>query len=238
MRRVLIEHMLTIAEQRDALEKLTDHNRRYIFYTTAILGMRIGEAIHMTKRWFDPEGGYIRIPARQMCSMSCASCYRVRTSKTYQARGGRYDRKFQDTDGRPDGMWYPKTERAVRTITVASIQKSLNRLLFNDKLDLWEYLGWYFDTYQRVPDPPIMGRQNAWRIVKQIGEEIGRPDTYPHALRATAATNFARIGLDMQSLCDVMGWASLETANRYIRFVGAEVSRAFDRTLQSLPIDE
>lgn len=52
---------------------------------------------------------------------------------------------------------------------------------------------------------------------------------YAHAGRATAATQFADLGLGEQDLCDVMGWSDLRTARPYIRRSGRNLEDAIAR---------
>ncbi|MFC2032360.1 tyrosine-type recombinase/integrase [Chloroflexota bacterium] len=40
---------------------------------------------------------------------------------------------------------------------------------------------------------------------------------YPHALRATFATKLAEQGISAPSLCYLMGWESLQTAEAYVQ---------------------
>lgn len=49
---------------------------------------------------------------------------------------------------------------------------------------------------------------------------------YPHALRATAASQHAYEGLNIPSLKVMFGWKKLSTAEKYIRVSGGRTKRA------------
>lgn len=51
---------------------------------------------------------------------------------------------------------------------------------------------------------------------------------YPHALRATAATYHAYNGLPAIALQNLMGWADLETAQKYLRKSAGATEKALE----------
>jgi len=56
----------------------------------------------------------------------------------------------------------------------------------------------------------------------------------PHTLRATAGYMFAEAGLSAQALRQVMGWAKLETAERYIVRSGRAAERELEENKNKL----
>ncbi|MBA7501167.1 MAG: tyrosine-type recombinase/integrase [Clostridia bacterium] len=65
--------------------------------------------------------------------------------------------------------------------------------------------------------------------IKRIAQKANiQKKVTPHTLRATAGYMFAEAGLSAQALRQVMGWAKLETAERYISRSG----RASERELE------
>jgi len=106
--------------------------------------------------------------------------------------------------------WRPKTDRGTRAIP------------------LWHDWGnasikGFFGLYK---DSGIKTRMTVYNIVKRVAKR-GRVQThtYPHALRATAASHFAEMGMSAQGLCEVMGWSDLRTAQHYIRRMGKTAER-------------
>lgn len=245
-KRILTDHLLSVAKQREALGVLTDDRRKRLYFTLGILGMRIGEAVHMTKAWLDPEHQHVKIPFSQACTEDCSDCHRQRRYWTKYSNEEPAGYAIEpDTQERipyyaPDGYWYAKTKRAQRTIPVKQVQEAYAKLIIGEDVDIqnvWEYLVWWFDTFDDTP--PLMGRVMGWKVVKNIGRQIDRPDLYPHALRATAATNLARVGLRETDLCTLMGWRHFQTASVYIRLAGTDVSVALERVLgRFVPYEE
>jgi site-specific recombinase XerD len=61
---------------------------------------------------------------------------------------------------------------------------------------------------------------------KRIPDELTTNATNPHGLRATAATYHAGRGLGVLPLQSLMGWADLQTAQRYIKQSPENTQRA------------
>lgn len=110
------------------------------------------------------------------------------------------------------GEWHPKSKASIRSLPITDIIAN----------DLYTFL-------QRSPRGFHITRQEIWWKIKQIAKrakiKIGglSGDTiFPHALRATAATNFAAKGMTAVALCYVMGWAELEMGQHYINIAKAK----------------
>lgn len=55
-----------------------------------------------------------------------------------------------------------------------------------------------------------------FRIVRRLGEQIGRPELAPHDLRRTFAENLRRDGVDIVTISTLLGHESVETTMRYL----------------------
>lgn len=109
--------------------------------------------------------------------------------------------------------WTPKTPQAARRIPYSNLTKA-ERVIPN-----------FFEFNERVK----MSGRGIYKRVKKWGRRAKlKKDVFPHALRATAATKFASAGFSAQALRSIMGWADLETANRYIK----HSSRAVEEDLK------
>lgn len=112
------------------------------------------------------------------------------------------------------GDWSPKTRRGARAIP-----------LWHDwgKTVVKEYFGLYKDS-------GIKSRRTIHNYIKRLAERARIQDrVYPHALRATAASHFAEMGMSAQGLCEVMGWEDLRTAQHYIRRLGKTAERELEQ---------
>lgn len=112
-----------------------------------------------------------------------------------------------------EGNWKPKTEHSSRTIPFAYMPRAK------------AIISHYFALNDRIKASRIA----IYKRTKNIAERTGiHKKVTPHSLRATAGYMFAEAGLSAQALRQVMGWAKLETAQRYIVRSG----RASERELE------
>lgn len=80
-----------------------------------------------------------------------------------------------------------------------------------------------------TPESAQVTRQAVWTMVKSVARRAGVVDrVFPHALRATAATQLASLGLNEMQLCQAMGWKDLSMARPYVRTAGADLSAALE----------
>jgi len=89
--------------------------------------------------------------------------------------------------------------------------------------DARDVLTSFFEYYYEVP----ISVNTCRRRIKDAAEasELNRR-IYPHALRATAASQHAYKGLNIASMKAMMGWEKLSTAEKYIRISGGRTKRA------------
>lgn len=114
----------------------------------------------------------------------------------------------------PAGKWSPKTAAGPRTIP------------YKDITGVADVLHAFFTANQYVG----ISRLSVWRQVRAMADRAGlMKRAYPHAFRATAATQFADLGLSAQDLSDVMGWADIRVARQYLKRSGRNVEEAIAR---------
>jgi len=104
--------------------------------------------------------------------------------------------------------WIPKTEAGTRIITF--IRKEVG-----------EKVKSYFISNPRGIQgnnkAKAISRQRVYQLVKLVGSEMNpTKELYPHALRSTFANELVQGGIELHSLCYLMGWDNLETARNYI----------------------
>jgi site-specific recombinase XerD len=111
----------------------------------------------------------------------------------------------------PAGKWAPKTAAGPRTIP------------YKDITGVADVLHAFFTANEYVG----LSRVAIWRRVRAMADRAGlMKRAYPHALRATAATQFADLGFPAQDLCDVMGWDDIRVARPYLKRSGRNVEEA------------
>jgi integrase len=104
-----------------------------------------------------------------------------------------------------DEGWQAKTKAAARVIPFGRMRRA-PRILQE-----------FFDYHDEFGHDRFF----IWHRVLSWGKKAGltRP-IFPHALRATAAFQFAEAGLSAQALRQIMGWSDLRTAQSYIDAAG------------------
>ena len=105
---------------------------------------------------------------------------------------------------RKRGSWKPKSKQGIRTIPIPGFLKST----------LAEFL-----KYQ--PGGLSYNRQYGWHRVQRLCQDAKIPRIFPHALRATCATQLSANGFTAVELCYFMGWKRLEMGEHYIRIASA-----------------
>ena len=94
-------------------------------------------------------------------------------------------------------VWSPKTEAGQRSLVIVP--------------ELEQYLRQLGDGINR-------SRQALEQRFERIRRRSGLHKVcYPHALRASFATNLSEAGISAPSLCYLLGWESLQTAESYIQ---------------------
>lgn len=107
--------------------------------------------------------------------------------------------------------WGPKTEAGARTVPLRA------------HTETWEAVKIYL-THE---DEPWVTRQGVWALVKRVADRGNLLErVYPHALRATAATQLADMGLSADQIALIMGWEDSGMAKPYIQRSGIDAEKA------------
>jgi integrase/recombinase XerD len=91
----------------------------------------------------------------------------------------------------------------------------------------------YLRFYRGKPEARVVNRTYswAWQAVREVGEKaLGKPVS-PHVLRHTYATLLLKRGVDVRTVQEVLGHASLATTAAYLHSVDLEAAR---RAVESL----
>jgi integrase len=191
-----------------------DVETAFILFAAGRLGLRAGEISHIDESWVNWERSIIEIPAYDPCDEGedgdvCGYCHKA----AEQAVGYNDDLTMEKA---LQNRWNPKTENSARAIPFD----------FNDRVEA--VVEAFFDQH----DGYNPSRASVNRRVDRVLEEAGYPQdfTFPHALRATAATWHAYRGVDAVPLQALFGWADLATAQKYIRLSGGATQQALRET--------
>ena len=188
-------------------------------------GFRASELEHMRRHWlhFDEEDNefgvdYIQISKnRQPCD--CVQCSinafiklrrgdvkgkpKIKKDRDWYLKVQKEFHRLKATGNLPElkAYWLPKTKKSARVIPI--FNKKLIRMLRS-----------YFDKHDKFE----LNRFQIWERVKKVtGKALPDKRLYPHALRATCATNLARRGFGAYDLTSFMGWENIQTANSYVK---------------------
>jgi integrase len=185
---------------------------RLILFAAGRLGLRVGEITHFREDWIDWRSQMIQIPRHDSCTMGrdteqCGYCR--------QAARRMSDYHGMTMDEALAMQWRPKTEASAREIpydvstrTTMAIEEYFDR----------------FDTVQ-ASSTGISRRVNA---LAETADNVDPGSTYPHCLRATAASHWAARGLNAVALKSMMGWSDFSVALKYIEESGARTAQALD----------
>ena len=104
-------------------------------------------------------------------------------------------------DCRKRGYWKPKSKRGARTIPIRGF-----------------YRPFLTSFFKASPVGLGMGRITVWRRVKALARRAGLDPQgiFPHAFRATLASEFVAAFVDRFFIQEFFGWASIETADSYV----------------------
>lgn len=167
-------------------------------YGTGALGLRAGELAHLDSSWLNWPNRMVEIPRFDGCTDGtdngvCGYC-RTR-AEDYQAT---HDCSWDDA---LETRWSPKTATGERSVPFDfDVRVELCIEEFDDRFD-------HFPKSRTTINRRINDAIEASRLDL---------DTYPHALRATAATRHASRNVSPYALMSVMGWQDMETARSYI----------------------
>lgn len=216
------ENILTDEEIKILFSTKMSKKEEFAYKILLFTGMRVAEAVHMQKNWI--RGGKIHIPEKQKCN--CAYCqqqfkrkllYHKKMLKKFnsiknptekqQKNWNNHCRTWEETKNNLD-YWIPKSENAQRKILIL---EPIKGLLQN-----------FFTKYDNVMD--YISSPSCWRQIidaHYYREKLDKKmyiKIFPHSLRSTFATiyyNYTRC--NALELMQVMGWADLSVANKYVK---------------------
>lgn len=163
---------------------------KFLILIVVVLGIRIGELVHMTKDWFDFTNKMIRIPSHQPCN--CQYC-------TMQMRQ-MMKRKDISSEDVQKKFWKPKNVASARTI------------YYGFDSELVCVVNAFFKKYERFPLSPIQTRTH----LRRLGVMAKMDTISPMCLRKTAAMKFANDGMNAKVLLKIMGWEKIQSTSRWI----------------------
>lgn len=214
---------------------------QFAVFCAGRLGLRAGEIIHMTEDWIDWRNRRIEIPRQTDCHLGrgdgpCGYCQMASEQMvehytpeecTMSRKRERFisrqlDRQWAAGDpltlaDATSLRWFCKNENAAREVPFAHnprAELAIERF-FADR-DGWN-----------LSKSALNRRLNK---ALELADELDTSSTMPHGLRATAATHLAGKGIDPITLQSMLGWADMQTAQRYI----SESPKQTEQALQAL----
>jgi hypothetical protein len=93
--------------------------------------------------------------------------------------------------------------------------------------DAWVAVSGFFNSRDKFKS----SRVYIWEHVKELGAKAGiKHLVFPHALRATAATEIAvKPNVTTEGVKSVMGWSKIKTADIYVKATGEQIMRMFGK---------
>lgn len=197
----------------DRMEYPYDVETRFVLIATGRLGLRAGELAHMRDGWIDWDREKIEIPHYQECTKGqnggiCGYCTK---QARQQVRKNDGDIGLQEA---LDNRYSPKTATSARAIPFG----------FDDAVR--DAVEEFFFSYDEYPKARVSINRRVDDALIAAGMKKER--TYPHALRATAASWHAYRGVPAVALQALMGWRQLDTATKYIRMSGSATAKALE----------
>lgn len=167
------------------------------------LGMRAGEIAHVHEDWVDWQRKVIEIPRYHNCA--CGYCYQQAVQEANADDTKTVEEAF-------DERWQPKTPQSSRAIPF--------------DFDPWveAVVEGFFERFEQYEHSRASINRRVDRLLEAA--DLPKDTCYPHALRATAATYHAYSGVPTPALQNLMGWAQLSTAQKYIRLSGGQTGEA------------
>lgn len=183
----------------------------FVILLTGRLGLRIGELAHIKRSWVNFETGLVSIPSVEPCTKGrdgglCGYCRR-------QTRRIAAREASVDLEALRDTYWQPKTSAAERAVPFEFSARVAN------------IIAAFFEAFGAWPHSVHTARRRV-SIAAAVASLTQR--IYPHCLRATAASAHAYRGLTVPALQAMMGWAQIDTAEKYIRLSGGRTKAALN----------
>ena len=198
---------------------------------TGRLGLRAGELIHLREEWVDWRQQRIEIPRQADCHLGegadcCGYCRQAAVQMVEHYDPGEGEDSMARTRERmlnrhlEDGFragdqlsvdeaktvrWFAKTESACREVPFAwdpRTELAIERF-FDHGRDGW-----------MLSKTALNRRLNK---ALENADGLTQDSTMPHGLRATAASYHAGRGMPALALQSLLGWADMQTSQRYIR---------------------
>lgn len=173
----------------------------FVLLVAGRLGLRRGEIGHLTDDWIDWRQRRIQIPAYEPCSnghegVTCGYCKQLAEQEVNHNE----DVQMEEAVAK---RWHPKTPSAARDVPFGPMPRA--EAIIEE----------FFDRYDEWPHScqAVNRRVNT---VAELTPDVEVERVFPHALRATAATFWAGRGINVFALQQLMGWADLQTARKYI----------------------
>jgi integrase len=174
---------------------------RFALVALGRLGLRAGELTHLREEWIDWDRSLIHIPMHEDCS--CGYC-RARAKEEAETNDSTIEEMMTQ-------RWHPKTHHASRAVPFD----------FDDEVH--DVVTGFFFHHDGWPASRVAVNRRVSRAADAAGVDV-----YPHALRATAATLHAYRGVPAVALQSMMGWADLNTAQKYLRLSGGATQNALN----------
>ena len=180
------------------------------------LGMRGGEIVHIDESWVNWDRKMIEIPMHDRCDHGengepCGYCCQQAALAESNNEGLSYDEALEQ-------RWEPKTSNSARAIP------------FDFDAEVEAAVAAFFERFDRYEHSRASINRRVDRLLDAA--ELPKDTTYPHALRASAATWHSYRGLSAPALQSLFGWANLDTAQKYIRLSGGATADALRDTHQ------
>jgi len=210
-RRRALRDVLTVEQYREMLRtaariKDKEESISLFFWVVVMgrLGLRVGEAIHMTESWYKPDRSVISVPPYEPCE--CGLC-RHYAEKYADRHGLDFEEVLKD-------YWKVKDESDRDVQVPTERDREIIRLYF-----------------EKVPYTSVSyGTVN--RRLKKLSEfvdGVGPENIYPHMMRATGATHLAWSGMAPPALDIQFGWQDEKTKEKYTEKTGRRVKLEYDR---------
>lgn len=171
--------------------------RRLLYVLLCHWGLRASEAGHFNRSWIERGSA----PATFVVPLHCGCLRCAASGRAWRHTPGRAASTMQRIER---GEFTPKTDYGYRRIPYGRAPPELVRAI---------------DDYLTDHEGLYVSRQAVWRLVKRwlVDAGMAYDRSFPHALRATAATRLADEGQDVFAIMGVLGWRNFNVASRYIR---------------------
>lgn len=203
--------------------------KKFAYKVLLFTGMRVGEATHMLKNWisYEEDRMYINVPRRQKCR--CGYCQHLERKKLFYHKNFIVKmsnikktrdlknkeilleishKKKWEQNKKMFGWWTPKTDSAIREIPVLPEAEIMIQTFFENSNNVMDL----------IPSPTSWANTVTRFYEKHLADKLTRIRLFPHALRgAYASTLIRNKKVNMFGLMKVMGWANIQTAQKYIR---------------------